>query len=166
MYNIDLISCFIPKGILKQTDISFLIFNVFHCFFQNMITILMGWTEHLFTAILLPIHNANLQITLTIFLFHFGQISLVDQALRELSNPGASGSVFYLTDDDEFIIKTVQHKEADFLQKLLPGYYMVSKGNGLHIRLGFWGLKGTISSRSEPARSNIYITRQFGWYLT
>ena len=43
----------------------------------------------------------------------------------ELSNPGASGSVFYLTIDDEFILKTVQHKEAEFLQKLLPGYYMV-----------------------------------------
>lgn len=46
--------------------------------------------------------------------------------LRELSNPGASGSIFYLTEDDEFIIKTVQHKEGEFLQKLLPGYYMVS----------------------------------------
>jgi hypothetical protein len=45
--------------------------------------------------------------------------------LKELSNPGASGSIFYLSQDDEFIIKTVQHKEADFLQKLLPGYYMV-----------------------------------------
>jgi len=45
--------------------------------------------------------------------------------MRELSNPGASGSIFYITDDDEFIIKTVQRKEAEFLQKLLPGYYMV-----------------------------------------
>lgn len=45
--------------------------------------------------------------------------------LRELSNPGASGSIFYLTEDDEFIIKTVQHKEGEFLQTLLPGYYMV-----------------------------------------
>lgn len=54
------------------------------------------------------------------------QISLVDRTLTELSNAGASGSVFYLTLDDEFIIKTTQHKEADFLQKLLPGYYMVS----------------------------------------
>ena len=44
--------------------------------------------------------------------------------MRELSNPGASGSIFYLTYDDEFILKTVQHKEAEFLQKLLPGYYM------------------------------------------
>nr|CDS34610.2 hypothetical transcript [Hymenolepis microstoma] len=50
--------------------------------------------------------------------------SLCSQELRELSNPGASGSIFYITEDDEFIIKTVQHKEANFLQKLLPEYYM------------------------------------------
>ena len=54
------------------------------------------------------------------------QYSLCNESLIELSNPGASGSVFYLTKDDEFIIKTVMHKEAEFLQKLLPGYYMVS----------------------------------------
>lgn len=52
-------------------------------------------------------------------------LSVVNEPMIELSNPGASGSVFYLTLDDEFIIKTVQHKEADFLQKLLAGYYMV-----------------------------------------
>jgi len=54
------------------------------------------------------------------------QVSLCNYSLLELSNPGASGSIFYISDDDEFIIKTVQHKEADFLQKLLPGYYMVT----------------------------------------
>lgn len=53
------------------------------------------------------------------------QYSLCNEPLIELSNPGASGSVFYVTKDDEFIIKTVMHKEAEFLQKLLPGYYMV-----------------------------------------
>lgn len=54
------------------------------------------------------------------------QYSLCNDPLIELSNPGASGSIFYVTSDDEFIIKTVQHKEAEFLQKLLPGYFMVS----------------------------------------
>lgn len=54
------------------------------------------------------------------------QYSICKEPLIELSNPGASGSLFYLTSDDEFIIKTLQHKEAEFLQKLLPGYYMVS----------------------------------------
>ena len=55
----------------------------------------------------------------------FPQYSMCNEPLIELSNPGASSSWFYLTSDDEFIIKTVQHKEAEFLQKLLPGYYMV-----------------------------------------
>lgn len=59
------------------------------------------------------------------------QYSLCNEPLIELSNPGASGSVFYVTKDDEFIIKTVMHKEAEFLQKLLPGYYMVSMACGV-----------------------------------
>jgi len=50
-------------------------------------------------------------------------ISFCNSPLRELSNPGASGSIFYLTRDDEFIMKTVQHKEGEFLQKLLYGIY-------------------------------------------
>lgn len=50
-------------------------------------------------------------------------MSLCNTRLRELSNPGASGSIFYVTSDDEFIIKTVQHKEGEFLQKLLPGEF-------------------------------------------
>lgn len=54
---------------------------------------------------------------------------MVNEPLIELTNPGASGSLFYLTSDDEFIIKTVQHKEAKFLQRLLPGYYMVRDQN-------------------------------------
>ena len=58
-------------------------------------------------------------------MFFRPQYSLVNEPLIELANPGASGSLFYLTSDDEFIIKTVQHKEAKFLQRLLPGYYMV-----------------------------------------
>lgn len=51
---------------------------------------------------------------------------LCNEPLVELANSGASGSLFYVTNDDEFIVKTVQHKEAEFLQKLLPGYYLVS----------------------------------------
>ncbi|KAG8130621.1 hypothetical protein E2320_017228 [Naja naja] len=58
--------------------------------------------------------------------------SICSEPLIELSNPGASGSLFFVTSDDEFIIKTVQHKEAEFLQKLLPGYYM---SGGINIRI-------------------------------
>ncbi|XP_066968047.1 phosphatidylinositol 4-phosphate 5-kinase type-1 alpha-like isoform X14 [Macrobrachium rosenbergii] len=67
-------------------------------------------------------------------------VSLCTEPLRELSNPGASGSIFYLTSDDEFIIKTVQHKEAEFLQKLLPGYYMNLNQNPRTLLPKFFGL--------------------------
>ncbi|KAI1280551.1 Phosphatidylinositol 4-phosphate 5-kinase type-1 alpha [Halotydeus destructor] len=67
-------------------------------------------------------------------------LSFCNEPLRELSNPGASGSVFYLTSDDDFIIKTVQHKEAEFLQKLLPGYYLNLNQNPRTLLPKFFGL--------------------------
>lgn len=67
-------------------------------------------------------------------------VSLCSQPMRELSNPGASGSIFYLTYDDEFILKTVQHKEAEFLQKLLPGYYMNLNQNPHTLLPKFFGM--------------------------
>ena len=70
-----------------------------------------------------------MHVVCTYFIFsllNVFQLSISEHPLTELSNPGASGSLFFVTHDDEFIIKTVQHKEAEFLQKLLPGYYMVN----------------------------------------
>uniref|UniRef100_A0A8C6S3G2 Phosphatidylinositol-4-phosphate 5-kinase type 1 alpha n=1 Tax=Neogobius melanostomus TaxID=47308 RepID=A0A8C6S3G2_9GOBI len=66
--------------------------------------------------------------------------SLCNEELIELSNPGASGSLFYVTRDDEFIIKTVQYKEAEFLQKLLPGYFMNLNQNKRTLLPKFYGL--------------------------
>ncbi|XP_042620657.1 phosphatidylinositol 4-phosphate 5-kinase type-1 beta-like [Cyprinus carpio] len=66
--------------------------------------------------------------------------SICKEPLIELSNPGASSSWFYLTSDDEFILKTVQHKEAEFLQKLLPGYYMNLNQNPRTLLPKFYGL--------------------------
>ncbi|XP_077354056.1 phosphatidylinositol-4-phosphate 5-kinase, type I, beta a [Festucalex cinctus] len=66
--------------------------------------------------------------------------SICNEPLIELSNPGASSSWFYLTSDDEFIIKTVQLKEAEFLQKLLPGYYMNLNQNPRTLLPKFYGL--------------------------
>lgn len=49
-------------------------------------------------------------------------------ALRELSSPGKSGSLFYLTQDDRFIIKTVKKCEVKVLIRMLSSYYQhVSK---------------------------------------
>ncbi|KAG7469487.1 hypothetical protein MATL_G00129350 [Megalops atlanticus] len=66
--------------------------------------------------------------------------SLCNYPLIELSNSGASGSLFYVSNDDEFIIKTVQHKEAEFLQKLLPGYFMNLNQNKRTLLPKFYGL--------------------------
>jgi hypothetical protein len=35
-----------------------------------------------------------------------------DEALRELSSPGKSGSFFYLTNDDKYMIKTMKKAEV------------------------------------------------------
>ncbi|XP_014206871.1 phosphatidylinositol 4-phosphate 5-kinase type-1 alpha [Copidosoma floridanum] len=67
-------------------------------------------------------------------------MSMCSAPLRELSNPGASGSIFYLTDNDEFIVKTVQHKEGEFLQKLLAGYYLNLNQNPRTLLPKFFGL--------------------------
>ncbi|CAJ0572419.1 unnamed protein product, partial [Mesorhabditis spiculigera] len=66
--------------------------------------------------------------------------SLCTRPLKELSNAGASGSIFYVSHDDQFIIKTVQHKEAEFLQKLLPGYYLNINQNPRTLLPKFFGL--------------------------
>ncbi|KAJ8773381.1 hypothetical protein K2173_028558 [Erythroxylum novogranatense] len=64
-----------------------------------------------------------------------------NDALRELSSPGKSGSFFYLTQDDRFMIKTVKKSEVKVLLKMLPSYYqhvrryensLVTKFFGVH----------------------------------
>ncbi|KAI3425633.1 Phosphatidylinositol 4-phosphate 5-kinase [Psidium guajava] len=64
-----------------------------------------------------------------------------NDALRELSSPGKSGSFFYLTNDDRYMIKTVKKAEVKMLLRMLPAYYnhfrayentLVTKFFGLH----------------------------------
>ena len=62
------------------------------------------------------------------------------EPMIELSNSGASGSIFYVTSDDNFICKTVQHKEAEFLQKISMGYYLNLDQNQRTLLPKFFGL--------------------------
>ncbi|KAG4958954.1 hypothetical protein AAZX31_13G067500 [Glycine max] len=64
-----------------------------------------------------------------------------NDALRELSSPGKSGSIFYLTQDDRFMIKTVKKSEVKVLIRMLRSYYqhvsryensLVTKFYGVH----------------------------------
>jgi len=66
--------------------------------------------------------------------------SLCSEPMVELTAAGASGSIFFVTRDDNFICKTVQHKEAEFLQTLLPAYYMNLKQNPRTLLPKFFGL--------------------------
>ncbi|KAK4371516.1 hypothetical protein RND71_010991 [Anisodus tanguticus] len=64
-----------------------------------------------------------------------------NDALRELSSPGKSGSSFYLTHDDQFIIKTLKKSEVKVLIRMLQNYHrhvgqyrssLVTKFYGVH----------------------------------
>merc|ERR1719234_1099130 len=77
---------------------------------------------------------------------HFGissdkfTTSLCNESLRELGNPGASGEHLYLTSDDKFFLKTVSSKEAEFLQKILPGLYKNLQQNPHTLLTKYYGM--------------------------
>lgn len=61
--------------------------------------------------------------------------------LKELCSPGKSGSIFYLSQDERFVIKTLRKTELKVLLKMLPRYYdhvgahdntLITKFFGLH----------------------------------
>ncbi|KAL7170274.1 hypothetical protein ACSBR2_035194 [Camellia fascicularis] len=65
-----------------------------------------------------------------------------NDALRELSSPGKSGSVFFLSQDDRFMIKTLRKSEVKVLLEMLPDYHhhvrtyentLITKFFGLHM---------------------------------
>ncbi|KAE8670200.1 Phosphatidylinositol 4-phosphate 5-kinase 9 [Hibiscus syriacus] len=43
--------------------------------------------------------------------------------LTQISSPGKSGSIFYLSQDDKFMIKTLKKSELKVLLRMLPKYY-------------------------------------------
>ncbi|KAL5727313.1 1-phosphatidylinositol-4-phosphate 5-kinase [Ranunculus cassubicifolius] len=64
-----------------------------------------------------------------------------NDGLRELSSPGKSGSVFFLSQDDRFMIKTLRRSEVKVLLRMLPDYHhhvhtyentLITKFFGLH----------------------------------
>ncbi|CAH9068873.1 unnamed protein product [Cuscuta epithymum] len=64
-----------------------------------------------------------------------------NDALRELCSPGKSGSFFYLTNDDRYMIKTMKKSEVKVLLRMLNAYFnhvrsfentLVTRYFGLH----------------------------------
>ncbi|XP_010533934.1 PREDICTED: phosphatidylinositol 4-phosphate 5-kinase 7 [Tarenaya hassleriana] len=73
-----------------------------------------------------------------------------DDGLREISSPGKSGSIFYLSHDDRFVIKTLKKSELKVLLRMLPKYYdhvgdhentLITKFFGVHRIKLKWGKK-------------------------
>ncbi|KAH9310421.1 hypothetical protein KI387_025456 [Taxus chinensis] len=65
-----------------------------------------------------------------------------NDALRELSSPGKSGSVFYLSHNDRFMIKTMRKSEVKVLLRMLPNYYNHVRTYGSTLITKFFGLHG------------------------
>jgi len=70
-----------------------------------------------------------------------------EAALRELPTPGRSGSMFYLSDDDRFLVKTVRKEEMRLLLRMIEQYHdyvcdhshtLLAKFLGIH-RVSPWG---------------------------
>ncbi|XP_042434163.1 phosphatidylinositol 4-phosphate 5-kinase 1-like isoform X1 [Zingiber officinale] len=93
-----------------------------------------------------------------------------NDALRELSSPGKSGSVFYLTQDDRFMIKTVKKSEVKVLLRMLPSYYkhvsmyknsLITKFYGVHCVKPIGGPKIRFVVMGNLFCSEYHIHRRF-----
>ncbi|KAK9815279.1 hypothetical protein WJX72_000998 [[Myrmecia] bisecta] len=85
-----------------------------------------------------------------------------DQALRELPSPGKSGSVFFLSNDDKFIIKTMRKNEVKLLLDLLPKYHAHVEKHPHTLLIKFYGLHRV----SAPSGSNVRFIVMNNLFLT
>lgn len=85
-----------------------------------------------------------------------------DTALRELATPGKSGAVFYISHDEQFLVKTVHKTEYKLLRQMLPKYFkhMVQHPHSLICR--FYGLHRIQPDGGRKARfvvmGNLFCT--------
>ncbi|MCD9643358.1 Phosphatidylinositol 4-phosphate 5-kinase 9 [Datura stramonium] len=63
-----------------------------------------------------------------------------NDVLRELSSPGKSGSVFFLSQDGRFMIKTLRKSEVKVLLRMLPNYHRHVKAHENTLITKFFGL--------------------------
>ncbi|DBA74772.1 TPA: hypothetical protein ACH3X2_009295 [Trebouxia sp. C0005] len=75
-----------------------------------------------------------------------------DQALRELPSPGKSGSVFFLSHDDRFIIKTMRKNEVKLLLELLPKYHAHVERYPHTLLIKFYGLHRVVPLNGSKVR--------------
>lgn len=82
-----------------------------------------------------------------------------NEALRELSSPGKSGSFFYLTNDDRYMIKTMKKAEAKVsVVYHLPSYFNFSGKSNQAI---FYNLYLAMYSDAGPFKNASSLLQSF-----
>ncbi|GMH39027.1 hypothetical protein BSKO_06925 [Bryopsis sp. KO-2023] len=93
-----------------------------------------------------------------------------NHALRELASPGKSGSIFYISHDDRFIIKTMKKGEMKHLFSMLKKYYehmagsphtLITKYYGLHRVTPYKGNKIRFMVMNNLFRTELPIHRKY-----
>ncbi|KAK8936638.1 Phosphatidylinositol 4-phosphate 5-kinase 2 [Platanthera zijinensis] len=83
-----------------------------------------------------------------------------NDALKELSSPGKSGSFFYLTQDDRFMIKSVKKSEVKVGRPLFSSSFLnvvLLLDNALHFLLMFQVVEKMSSNRRSLLINAQYI---------
>ena len=99
-----------------------------------------------------------------------GFLHVPRRALRRLPSPGKSGSVFFLSDDDRFMVKTVSHEEALLLLRLLPAYERHCSEHPTTLLTRFYGLhrikpmaRGGAKARARGSHSRTQACPLYLW---
>eukprot|EP00899_Mesostigma_viride_P002232 jgi/Mesvir1/12009/Mv00312-RA.1 len=75
-----------------------------------------------------------------------------DGGLREMPSPGKSGSMFYLSHNDRYIIKTMAKAEMKMLRQMLPDYYKHVMEHPSTLLTKFFGLHRLKPHRGRKVR--------------
>ncbi|KYQ93877.1 putative phosphatidylinositol phosphate kinase [Tieghemostelium lacteum] len=81
---------------------------------------------------------------------------------NEVSTPGKSGSIFFFSADNQYVLKTIPKREAKLLRELLPEYYEHIKRNPNTLLPKFFGLHRVCPKNGRQVRflvmKNLFTT--------
>ena len=75
-----------------------------------------------------------------------------EQALKEMNSAGKSGSIFFSSTDDQYIIKTMRKVEMKALLKMLPKYYRHIQENEDSLLTKFFGVFSVKPNQGKKVR--------------
>ncbi|KAL7133496.1 hypothetical protein ABFS83_12G144600 [Erythranthe nasuta] len=99
-----------------------------------------------------PIVFRNLRAMFKIDVADYMMSICGNDALRELSSPGKSGSIFFMSQDDRFMIKTLRKSEVKVLLRMLQNYHLHQFRYENTLLTKFFGLHRIIPSSGQKFR--------------